>query len=173
MTWPMISGRVPPQLARAEPVRDIQELRGFVTSPLFLALLDAPWSVIFLALIFMVQRVGIDDQPREQLGQRAQRCIVGDIGRGEQQRRFLAVQVGQFGLQLLVINRGAGDVAGAAGACAGRIDGIMPAMIADDPAAVDVGDMVISEPPRSRGYRGGCGGNLPDHRSLSAGAQVP
>ncbi|MEX0301553.1 MAG: type I secretion system permease/ATPase [Leisingera sp.] len=49
----MISGRLPPHLRQAEPVRDIQDLRGFVTSPLFLALLDAPWSLIFLALIFM------------------------------------------------------------------------------------------------------------------------
>ncbi|UWQ35167.1 type I secretion system permease/ATPase (plasmid) [Leisingera sp. M527] len=49
----MISGRMPPALRQAEPIRDIQELRGFVTSPVFLALLDAPWSVIFLMLIFM------------------------------------------------------------------------------------------------------------------------
>ncbi|WP_241482706.1 type I secretion system permease/ATPase [Leisingera sp. ANG-M7] len=53
----MIGGRVPPALARAEPIRDIQDLRGFVTSPLFLALLDAPWSVIFLALIFLFSPV--------------------------------------------------------------------------------------------------------------------
>ncbi|MDC0660420.1 type I secretion system permease/ATPase [Leisingera sp. SS27] len=53
----MIGGRMPPGLARAEPIRDIQDLRGFVTSPLFLALLDAPWSVIFLALIFMFSPV--------------------------------------------------------------------------------------------------------------------
>jgi PrtD family type I secretion system ABC transporter len=53
----MISGRLPPALARAEPIRDIQELRGFVTSPVFLALLDAPWSLIFLALIFMFSPV--------------------------------------------------------------------------------------------------------------------
>ncbi|WP_082017882.1 type I secretion system permease/ATPase [Leisingera sp. ANG-Vp] len=53
----MIGGRLPPELQGAEPVRDIQELRGFVTSPLFLALLDAPWSLIFLALIFMFSPV--------------------------------------------------------------------------------------------------------------------
>ena len=73
----------------------------------------------------VVQRVGIDDQPGEQFGQRAQGRVIGDIGRGEQQRRFLAVQIGQLGLQLLVIHRGAGDVAGAAGACAGCVDGVM------------------------------------------------
>ncbi|MEW2915373.1 type I secretion system permease/ATPase [Leisingera sp. JC11] len=49
----MIGGQMPPALARAEPIRDIQELRGFITSPVFLALLDAPWSLIFLALIFL------------------------------------------------------------------------------------------------------------------------
>ncbi|WP_424979810.1 type I secretion system permease/ATPase [Leisingera sp. S232] len=49
----MISGQLPPALRRAEPIRDIQELRGFVTSPVFLALLDAPWSVMFLLLIFL------------------------------------------------------------------------------------------------------------------------
>ncbi|MCB4457252.1 type I secretion system permease/ATPase [Leisingera sp. McT4-56] len=53
----MIGGRLPPALARAEPIRDIQELRGFVTSPLFLALLDAPWSLLFLALIFLFSPV--------------------------------------------------------------------------------------------------------------------
>ncbi|SEW41999.1 ATP-binding cassette, subfamily C [Cognatiyoonia koreensis] len=36
-----------------QPVRDLQELRGFVTSPYFTALLDAPWSIMFVAVIFM------------------------------------------------------------------------------------------------------------------------
>ena len=48
----MLSGRVPRILASAEPIRDIQDVRGFVTSPVFLALLDAPWSLLFVALIF-------------------------------------------------------------------------------------------------------------------------
>lgn len=37
----------------AQPLRDLQEVRGFVTSPAFIALLDAPWSVIFIAAIFL------------------------------------------------------------------------------------------------------------------------
>ncbi|MGC9371131.1 MAG: type I secretion system permease/ATPase [Paracoccaceae bacterium] len=36
-----------------QPVRDLQELRSFVTSPYFTALLDAPWSVVFIAAIFI------------------------------------------------------------------------------------------------------------------------
>lgn len=53
----MINGQLPPALRQAEPIRDIQDLRGFITSPVFLALLDAPWSVIFLALIFLFSPV--------------------------------------------------------------------------------------------------------------------
>ena len=44
------------------------------------------------------------------------------IGRGEQQRRFLAVQVGQLVLQLDVVVGGAGDVARAARAGAGKVE---------------------------------------------------
>ena len=47
------------------------------------------------------------------------------IAGGEQQRRFLAVQVGELGLQLDVIVGGAGDVARAAGAGAGLVDGLV------------------------------------------------
>mmetsp|Transcript_5140 Transcript_5140/g.9035 ORF Transcript_5140/g.9035 Transcript_5140/m.9035 type:complete len:430 (-) Transcript_5140:329-1618(-) len=67
----------------------------------------------------MVQRVGINDQAGEQLGQRGERGIIGNIGRGENQRRFLLVQVAQLGFQRLVVDGGARDVAGAARACAG------------------------------------------------------
>ena len=51
---------------------------------------------------------------------RRERGVVGDIGRGEQQRRFLAVQIGKLGLELDMIMGGAGDVARAAGAGADR-----------------------------------------------------
>ena len=63
-----------------------------------------------------------DDATRQQLGQRRQRRVVGDVGGGEQQRRFLAVQVGELGLQLDVIVGRAGNVAGAARAGADRVD---------------------------------------------------
>ena len=36
-----------------QPVRDLQEIRGFVTGPAFIALLDAPWSILFVGIIFM------------------------------------------------------------------------------------------------------------------------
>ena len=49
----LLDSRLPPALRQSEPIRDIQDLRGFVTSPLFLALLDAPWSLVFLMLIFL------------------------------------------------------------------------------------------------------------------------
>ena len=61
-------------------------------------------------------------QPGQQLLQRRQRGVVGDVGRGEQQRRLLAVQVGKLGLELDVVVRGARDVARAARAGAGRIE---------------------------------------------------
>ena len=36
-----------------QPLRDIQDLRTFVSGSFFTALLDAPWSVIFVAVIFL------------------------------------------------------------------------------------------------------------------------
>ena len=36
-----------------QPMRDLQEIRRFVTSPAFIALLDAPWSIVFVAIIFL------------------------------------------------------------------------------------------------------------------------
>jgi len=37
----------------AQPIRDLQELRRFVTSPAFIALLDAPWSLVFVGIMFL------------------------------------------------------------------------------------------------------------------------
>lgn len=36
-----------------QPVRDLHEVRGFVISPSFTALLDAPWSILFVGLIYL------------------------------------------------------------------------------------------------------------------------
>lgn len=36
-----------------QPIRDLHEVRSFVTSPAFVALLDAPWSLVFVGLIFV------------------------------------------------------------------------------------------------------------------------
>ena len=53
-------------------------------------------------------------QPGSILAERRQRRLVRDIARGEQQRAFLAVQVGQLGLEIDMIMGVAADVAGAA-----------------------------------------------------------
>jgi PrtD family type I secretion system ABC transporter len=37
----------------AQPIRDLNEIRRFVTSPAFFALLDAPWSLVFVAVMFV------------------------------------------------------------------------------------------------------------------------
>ena len=73
----------------------------------------------------MVRLVGEHHQPRHQPLERRQRRIVGDIGGCEQQRRLLAVQLGEFGLELDVIMGGAGNVAGAARARADLLDRLM------------------------------------------------
>jgi len=39
------------------PIADLHEIRRFVTGPSFTALLDAPWSLLFLAVIFMFSPV--------------------------------------------------------------------------------------------------------------------
>ncbi len=41
----------------AQPIIDLQELRRFVIGPTFIALLDAPWSFLFVAIIFMFHPV--------------------------------------------------------------------------------------------------------------------
>ena len=61
-------------------------------------------------------------QPGMLRGQRAERRPVGDVAGGEQQRRFLAVQVGELALEQHVVVVGAGDVAGAAGAGAAAVE---------------------------------------------------
>lgn len=37
----------------AQPMRDLQETRRFVTGPAFVALLDVPWSLVFVGVIFL------------------------------------------------------------------------------------------------------------------------
>ncbi len=41
----------------AQPLRDLQDLRGFVSGPFFIALLDAPWSIVLVAFIFFIHPV--------------------------------------------------------------------------------------------------------------------
>ena len=72
----------------------------------------------------VVQRVRQDQAVRNQLCDRRDAGLVRDVARGEQQRGFLAVQVGQFLLELHQRMMGAGDVAGAAGAGADARGGL-------------------------------------------------
>jgi PrtD family type I secretion system ABC transporter len=49
----MIDKRLPDGMQGSEPLRDVQEVRSFVTSPIFVAMLDAPWALFFTVLVFM------------------------------------------------------------------------------------------------------------------------
>ena len=68
------------------------------------------------ALDHRVVVVGVrqDQAVRHQLGDGGDAGLVRDVARGEHQRRLLAVQVGEFALELDQRMIGAGDVAGAA-----------------------------------------------------------
>ncbi len=61
-------------------------------------------------------------QPGMRDGERAERRPVRHVAGGEEQRRLLAVQVGQLALQLHMVVVGAGNVARAAGAGAAAVD---------------------------------------------------
>ena len=64
-------------------------------------------------------------QPGILRAERAERRPVRDIAGGEEQRCFLAVQVGKLALEQHVVVVGAGDVAGAAGAGAAAVERLM------------------------------------------------
>src|SRR6266508_2155479 len=64
----------------------------------------------------VVEGIRQDQAVRHQLGDGRDAGLVRDVARGEDQRRFLAVQVGELALELDQRMIGAGDVAGAAGA---------------------------------------------------------
>ena len=111
----------------------------------------------------VVELIGEDDQARQDLLQRRQRRLVGDVAGGEQQRGLLAVQVGQLGLEFDVIVGGAGDVARAARARAGLVDG--PVHGLDDDRVLALAEIVVGAPDdhvarlalrRSPGRHGEC-----------------
>ena len=62
----------------------------------------------------VVEFVREQDAAGKNAADRAERRLVGDVARGEQQRGFLAVQIRQFFLQEHMIVVRAADVAGAA-----------------------------------------------------------
>ena len=70
----------------------------------------------------MVALVGEDDAARKLRGECAERRPVRDVAGGEDQRRFLSVEVGEFLLQEHVIMVGAGNVSGAARAGSASVD---------------------------------------------------
>lgn len=71
----------------------------------------------------MVERIRENDQARNFLTERAEGGPVGDITRGENQRRFLAVEIGKFALEQDVIVVGARNIPGASRTRATVIDG--------------------------------------------------
>ena len=73
----------------------------------------------------VVGGVGEDDRAGQPGAERRERSPVRDVAGGEEQRRLLAVQVGEFALEQHVVVGGAGDVAGAAGAGAAAVDRIV------------------------------------------------
>ena len=72
----------------------------------------------------VIPLVAEDVHVGEERGQHAQDGVVGDVARGEDERRLLAVQRGQLLLQRDVALVGAGDVSCAAGAAAEAVDGV-------------------------------------------------
>ena len=64
----------------------------------------------------MVRGVGQNDAVGQQVGDRRDRREIGNPAGGEDERGFLAVQIGEFALKLDNGVAGAGNVAGAAGA---------------------------------------------------------
>ncbi len=106
---------------------------------------------------------------RQQLGERGQRRVVGDVGGGEQKRGFLAVQIGKLGLQLDVIVRGAGDVARTARARAHRIDGLVHG--GDDGGVLAHAEVIVGAPDGD-GTRAGAGEMLRRRERAAASLQI-
>ncbi len=70
----------------------------------------------------VIEGIGVDDAARNLPGQRRDGGVVRDIARGEQQCRFLAMQVRELALEQDVVVAGAGNVARAAGPGAAALD---------------------------------------------------
>jgi hypothetical protein len=62
----------------------------------------------------MIEGIGQDQTIGDQLGDGRDARLIGDIARGEDQRRLLAVEIGKLSLKLDQRMIGAGDVARAA-----------------------------------------------------------
>lgn len=53
----LVNATNPNDTQGARPVRDLQDIRSFVNSSAFIALLDAPWSLLFVGVIFLFHPV--------------------------------------------------------------------------------------------------------------------
>ena len=108
------------------------------------------------ALDHRIVVVGIrqDQDVRNQFGEGRDAGLVGDVTRGKDQCGFLAVQVGEFGLELDQRVIGAGDVAGAAGAGAHAGRGLDHG--ADDLRMLAHAEIVVGTPDDdfARAFRG-------------------
>ena len=112
----------------------------------------------------VVERVREDQAVRDQLGERRDAGLIRDVARGEDEGRFLAVEIGELGFERHDGMAVAGDVAGAAGAGA------------EPPGGLDHGaghvpvlahaEIVVGAPhrDRARAVRG-----MPDRLGIAAG----
>ena len=94
----------------------------------------------------VVERVGIDDEARQNLAQRRQRRLVGDITGGEEERGFLLVQLGQRALEFDMVMRRAGNIAGPARARADIVERLLHR--ADHARALAHGEIIVRAPDR-------------------------
>ena len=92
----------------------------------------------------VVELVGEDHAAGEQLGECRKRGVVRDIAAGEEQRRFLAVQIGKLRLELDVIMCVAADVAGAAAAGADIVQRLLHG--GDDLGVLAHGEVIVRAP---------------------------
>ena len=88
-----------------------------------------------------------DHKPGQKLRQRRQRRVVGDVGRGKEERRLLAVQIRELSLELHVIVAGTGDIARAAGAGTDGIDRLVHG--GDDGRVLTHAEVVVGAPDRN------------------------
>ena len=104
----------------------------------------------------MVERVGQDQAARHQLADGRNSGLVRHVAGGEQERRVLAVEVGQLALKLDQRMIGAGDVTGAA--CPGTHAGCSFDHGADHLRVLSHAEVVVG---------------TPDHDAARAGRRVP
>ncbi len=99
----------------------------------------------------MIEGVGIELAAGQHGAQGLQRRLVGDVARGEDQRRLFVVQLGELALQRHVQGVGAGDVARAAGARALGADRRLHGL--DHDGMLAHGEIVVGAPDGDVAHR--------------------